>query len=83
VASHQKFKAKQELPFPLLSDPDKTLLTPLGAFGKKIMYGKEVEGIIRSTFLIDPKGVIRHVWAKVSVKGHVEAVLDKLRELQA
>ena len=83
VASHQKFKAKQEIPFPLLSDPDKTLLTPLGAFGKKIMYGKEVEGIIRSTFLIDPKGVIRHVWAKVSVKGHVEAVLDKLRELQA
>jgi peroxiredoxin Q/BCP len=83
VASHQKFKAKQELPFPLLSDPDKTLLAPLGAFGKKIMYGKEVEGIIRSTFLIDPKGVIRHVWPKVSVKGHVEAVLDKLRELLA
>ena len=82
VASHQKFKAKQELPFPLLSDPDKTLLTPLGAFGKKIMYGKEVEGIIRSTFLVDSKGVIRHVWAKVSVKGHVEAVLDKLQKLR-
>jgi peroxiredoxin Q/BCP len=78
VASHQKFKAKQELPFPLLSDPDKTLLTPLRAFGKKIMYGKEVEGIIRSTFLIDPKGVIRHVWPKVSVKGHVQEVLDVL-----
>jgi peroxiredoxin Q/BCP len=81
VASHQKFKAKQELPFPLLSDPDKTLLTALGAFGKKVMYGKEVEGIIRSTFLIDPKGVIRHVWPKVSVKGHVQAVLDTLEAL--
>ena len=81
VASHQKFVAKQELPFPLLSDPDKTLLAPLGAFGRKIMYGKEVEGIIRSTFLVDPEGVVRHVWPKVSVKGHVEAVLAKLAEL--
>ena len=82
LASHQTFRAKQELPFPLLSDPDKTLLAPLGAFGKKIMYGKEVEGIIRSTFLIDPKGVIRHVWPKVSVKGHVQAVLDTLETLK-
>ena len=82
VASHKKFIAKQELPFPLLSDPDKALLTPLGAFGKKIMYGKEVEGIIRSTFLVDPRGVIRHVWPKVSVKGHVQEVLDKLESLK-
>ena len=82
VASHQKFIAKQELPFPLLSDPDKALLTPLGAFGKKIMYGKEVEGIIRSTFLVDPRGVIRHVWPKVRVKGHVQEVLDKLESLK-
>ena len=81
VASHQKFRAAQGLPFPLLSDPDKALLTALGAFGKKIMYGKEVEGIIRSTFLVDPKGVIRHVWPKVSVKGHVQAVLDTLAKL--
>jgi len=81
VASHQNFVAKQDLPFPLLSDPDKTLLTPLGAFGKKVMYGKEVEGIIRSTFLVDPQGIVRFVWPKVSVKGHVEAVLLKLAEL--
>jgi peroxiredoxin Q/BCP len=81
VASHQKFVANQALPFPLLSDPDKTLLAPLGAFGKKIMYGKEVEGIIRSTFLVDPKGIIRHVWPKVSVKGHVQEVLDELEKL--
>jgi len=76
--SHQNFIAKQSLPFPLLSDPETALLKPLGAFGKKVMYGKEMEGIIRSTFLIDPTGVIRHVWPKVSVKGHVEAVLVKL-----
>jgi len=78
VASHRKFADKQELPFPLLSDPDKTLLGPLGAFGRKVMYGKETEGIIRSTFLVDPQGVIRWVWPKVSVKGHVEAVLATL-----
>jgi len=83
VASHQKFRAAQGLPFPLLADPDKALLTALGAFGKKIMYGKEVEGIIRSTFLVDPKGVIRHVWPKVSVKGHVQDVLDTLAKLMA
>ena len=47
------------------------------------MYGKEVEGILRSTFLIDPQGIIRHVWPKVSVKGHVDEVLAILGELQA
>jgi peroxiredoxin Q/BCP len=83
VVSHQKFRANQALPFPLLSDPDKALLAPLGAFGKKVMYGKETEGIIRSTFLVDPQGVIRWVWPKVSVKGHVEAVLAKLEALGA
>jgi peroxiredoxin Q/BCP len=82
LKSHQNFIAKQSLPFRLLSDPDLALLKPLGAFGKKVMYGKEMEGIIRSTFLIDPKGVLRHVWPKVSVKGHVAEVLAKLAELQ-
>jgi len=81
AASHQKFRAKQELPFPLLVDKDTELLKPLGAFGKKVMYGKEVEGIIRSTFLVDPAGIIREVWPKVSVKGHVQAVLDALATL--
>jgi len=82
VKSHQGFIAKQELPFRLLSDPEAVLLKALGAFGKKVMYGKESEGIIRSTFLVDPKGVIRHVWPKVSVKGHVDEVLKVLGELQ-
>jgi thioredoxin-dependent peroxiredoxin len=82
VKSHQGFISKQELPFRLLSDPEAGLLKSLGAFGQKVMYGKEVEGIIRSTFLIDPKGVIRHVWPKVSVKGHVQEVLEIMEELQ-
>jgi peroxiredoxin Q/BCP len=80
--SHQNFITKQSLPFRLLSDPECALLKPLGAFGKKMMYGKEVEGILRSTFLIDPKGVVRHVWPKVSVKGHVQDVLDTLAKLK-
>ena len=83
LKSHQTFITKQNLPFRLLSDPDLTLLKPLGAFGKKLMYGKEVEGIIRSTFLIDPKGVIRHAWPKVSVKGHVQDVLDTLAKVKS
>ncbi|HEX9080918.1 MAG TPA: peroxiredoxin [Holophagaceae bacterium] len=82
LKSHQTFIAKQQLTFPLLSDPDCALLKPLGAFGKKLMYGKEVEGIIRSTFLVDPEGIIRRVWPKVSVKGHVQDVLDALAGLK-
>jgi len=82
LKSHQNFITKQSLPFRLLSDPDCALLKPLGAFGKKVMYGKEVEGIIRSTFLVDPKGLIRHAWPKVSVKGHVQDVLDVLTKLK-
>ncbi|MFN7958484.1 MAG: peroxiredoxin [Holophagaceae bacterium] len=81
LKSHQTFIGKQNLPFRLLSDPDLALLKPLGAFGKKVMYGKEVEGIIRSTFLIDPKGLVRHVWPKVRVKGHVAEVLETLEGL--
>ena len=80
--SHQNFITKQGLTFPLLSDPEIALLKPLGAFGKKIMYGKEVLGIIRSTFLVDPEGVIRHVWPKVKVKDHAEEVLAVLKELK-
>jgi peroxiredoxin Q/BCP len=82
LKSHTTFIAKQGLTFRLLSDPDCALLKPLGAFGRKLMYGKEVEGIIRSTFLVDPKGIIRHVWPKVSVKGHVQDVMDTLARLQ-
>ena len=82
LKSHQNFITKQNLPFRLLSDPDCTLLKPLGAFGKKSMYGREFEGILRSTFLIDPKGILRHIWPKVSVKGHVAEVIEVLAGLQ-
>ncbi|WP_243318206.1 peroxiredoxin [Geothrix paludis] len=82
LKSHQNFITKQSLPFRLLSDPECALLKPLGAFGKKMMYGKEVEGIIRSTFLIDSKGVVRHAWPKVSVKGHVQEVMETLEKLK-
>ena len=82
LKSHQNFRTKQALPFPLLSDPDKQLLLPLGAFGMKVMYGKEMEGIIRSTFLVDPKGILRHAWPKVRVKGHVDEVLEVLAQLK-
>ncbi len=82
LKSHLNFIAKQSLPFHLLSDPDCALLKPLSAWGMKSMYGKAFEGILRSTFLIDPKGVIRHIWPKVSVKGHVADVLEALGSLQ-
>ncbi len=82
VKSHQGFIAKQQLPFRLLSDPELVLLKGLGAYGRKVMYGKEMEGIIRSTFLVDPDGRVRKTWPKVSVKGHVQQVLDALEALR-
>ena len=82
IKSHEKFAANQSLPFPLLSDPDKTMIEAYGAWGEKKMYGRTMMGIIRSTVLIDPKGVVREVWPKVKVAGHVDAVLARLAELQ-
>ncbi len=81
VASHQKFAAKQELNFPLLSDPEGKVIEKYGAWGEKNMYGKKSMGIIRTTVLIDPEGKVRRVWPKVRVKGHVDAVLAELDEL--
>ena len=82
IKSHQKFATNQGLPFPLLSDPDKKMIEDYGAWGEKKMYGRSMMGIIRSTVLIDPKGVVREVWRKVKVAGHVDAVLARLAELQ-
>lgn len=83
LASHQRFTEKQGLNFPLISDADETLCTAFDVIKMKNMYGKQVRGIERSTFIIDPEGVVRHVWRKVRVKGHVEAVMEKLQELMA
>ena len=81
VRSHDNFKAKYELPFTLLSDPDKTLHAAYGAWGIKKMYGKESEGTIRSTFVVDKSGKIAAAWPKVSVKGHVDEVLAAVEKL--
>ena len=82
IASHEKFKAKQNFSFDLVSDPEEILCQAFGVIKLKMMYGKEVIGIERSTFLINPHGVLRHVWRKVRVKGHVEEVLSILKALQ-
>ena len=79
--SHREFIAKFNLKITLLSDPDKKALTRYGAWGMKKMYGKEVEGVIRSTFIIDPQGRIAHVWYDVKADGHAEKVRERLSEL--
>lgn len=80
IASHHRFREKYGLPFALASDPENTAAKSYGAFGKKMMYGKEVTGSIRSTFLIDPQGRIERVWSPVRVDGHVDQILAALSE---
>lgn len=79
--SHQKFIAKKKLKIDLLSDPDKKLLVKYGAWGIKNMYGLKREGVIRSTFIIDPDGKLAHAWYNVKATGHAERVKEKLAEL--
>lgn len=81
LKSHENFKAKQSFPFELLSDKDEAICNLFDVIKMKNMYGKQVRGIERSTFLIDKQGVLRHEWRKVSVKGHVDAVLEAVRAL--
>jgi len=81
IASHCKFRDKYKLNFALLSDPDGKMLEAYGAWGDKNMYGKKMKGIIRSTVLIDGEGKVAAVWPKVSVKGHVDAVLAAAKAL--
>lgn len=75
LKSHEKFHTKQSLNFDLLADPDEVVCQLFDVIKLKKMYGKEYEGIERSTFLIDEKGILRSEWRKVKVKGHVEEVL--------
>jgi peroxiredoxin Q/BCP len=81
--SHGKFIDKHNLTIQLLSDPDHQLAAAYGAWGPKKFMGKEYEGILRSTFLIDPQGNIAHIWPNVRVKGHAEKVLEKLQQLNS
>ena len=79
LKSHANFREKQGLPFPLLSDADNRVAEAYGAFGEKTMYGKPVQGTIRSTFLIDGEGRIAKIWSPVKVDGHAEEVLAAVR----
>jgi peroxiredoxin Q/BCP len=81
VASHEKFKAKYNFPFELLSDEEGKACGIFDVIKEKNMYGRKFMGIERSTFLIDENGKLRREWRKVKVKGHVDEVLETLKEL--
>lgn len=79
AASHTKFAAKYRLPFPLLSDPDRKVMTAWGAYGDKVMYGKKTRGVIRSTVWIGPDGTVRKHWARVAdAARHPAQVLEQV-----
>jgi peroxiredoxin Q/BCP len=80
VQSHEKFKAKYDLPFTLLSDPDHAAADAYGAWGEKKMYGKTYEGVLRTTFVIDENGQVEKVFKKVKAKGHGDQILDALAD---
>lgn len=82
ATSHQKFAAKYQLPFTLLSDPDKAIMTAYGAYGEKVMYGKKSMGVIRSSVLIDGEGRVRKHWRRVSkADQHPAQVLATIKEM--
>ncbi len=78
ATKHQAFRKKYSLKFPLLSDPDKKVMTSYGAFGEKKLYGKTVIGVIRSTFVVGPSGTIEHALYAVRADGHAAKVLAAL-----
>jgi peroxiredoxin Q/BCP len=79
VESHARFQKKYGLPFPLLSDPDKEAARAWGAFGEKKRFGKVSEGIIRSSFLLGPDGIVLKVWRNVKGEGHIEQILQAVQ----
>jgi thioredoxin-dependent peroxiredoxin len=80
--SHQKFKTKYELTFPLLADEDKKIVNEYGVWKEKSMYGRKYMGVERTTFLIEEHGKIAKIFPKVKVTGHVDAVLEALKEIE-
>lgn len=82
IKSHNKFCDKDGITFPLLSDPDKKLLDKLGVWIEKSMYGKKYMGVNRSTWIVNPEGKVVKEWNKVKVPGHVDEVLETLKEIQ-
>lgn len=81
VASHDRFKTKYKLKLTLASDPEVETAQAYGVWGEKTLYGRKYMGMERATFLVDAKGVIREIWRKVKVSGHVEAVLAAAKTL--
>lgn len=81
ASAHTKFIAKHRLGITLLTDADRSVMKRYGAFGKKVLYGKQTEGVIRSTVLIAPDGRVAHHWKTVRAAGHADQVRDKLAEL--
>ena len=81
LASHERFKEKQQFPFQLISDHDEKLCAMFDVIKGKTMFGKKVRGIQRSTFLIDEAGILRREWRKVSIRGHADEVLAAIKEL--
>lgn len=79
--SHDRFRSKQNLPFPLLSDPEEKLCRQFDVIRKKSLYGRKFMGVERSTFLIDEAGKLRREWRKVRVKGHAAEVLEAVESL--
>ncbi len=82
IKSHENFKAKFTLPFMLLSDADEKVCAQFGVIKLKKLYGKEVRGIERSTFVLDKHGALRHEWRGVKVENHVAEVLNFVQSLQ-
>lgn len=82
VAKHKKFEGKYDLPFTLLADPELKIIEKYGVWGEKSMYGKKYMGLIRTTFLIDDKGVIRKIFSKPKTKEHSEEILETWKTLQ-
>lgn len=78
IESHDTFASKYDLPFPLVSDSEKSLVKKYGVWQQKSMYGRKYMGTVRSTFVIDERGVISHIFPKVKVEGHVEELLSLL-----
>ena len=83
VKSHQNFKTKMDFPFELLSDSDEAVCELFGVMKLKNMYGKQVRGIERSTFVIDSNGILRREWRGVKVPGHVQEVLEFVKSLSS
>jgi len=81
LASHEKFKSKEKLPYPLLADADEKVCKLFDVIHEKSMYGRKYMGVVRSTFLLDAAGVLRREWRKVKVAGHAEEVLEAAQSL--